>query len=217
VALDVESGKEVWRVELPAAHASPVAARLGKEDVVINPAGGIVRARDGKVLAKGKFEASQSSPVVAGDTIAVFGKTIGASRVSQGEDGKVTVTSLWSRSGPGEMHHLPSPVIHDGLLYGVSMSGFLEVSDMKTGERVYRQRLGLTQIYSSVTLAGGLLYAFDTRGKAVVFKPGRKFQRVSMNELEATGTCPVFAGDRLYLRGQKTLYCLGVKQGGGKE
>src|SRR5205807_1787946 len=119
-----------------------------KEDVVISPAGAIVRAGDGKVLARGEFESTQSSPVVDGDTVCVFGRTVGAYKVSQGEGGKVTVSSLWSREGSGDMHHLPSPLLHDGLLYGVSTSGFLEVSDVKTGQRVYRQRLGLGQVYS---------------------------------------------------------------------
>jgi hypothetical protein len=94
----------------------------------------------------------------------------------------------------------------------VSTAGILEVLDAKTGEEVYRQRLGTNgQLYSSITLAGGLLYAVDTRGKAVVFKPGRKYQRVAVNDLEETGSCLVFVGDQLYLRGLKNLYCLSSK------
>jgi outer membrane protein assembly factor BamB len=211
VALDVTTGKEVWRVELPAAHASPVATHLGKDDVVISPAGAVVRARDGKVLARGKFRASQSSPVVQGDTVYLFGRTLEAHKLAQDDKGEVSVTQLWSRDGAREMHHLPSPLVHDGLLYGVTTGGYLEVLDAKTGERTYRERLGLGQVYSSVTLAGGLLYTLDTRGRAVVFKPGRRFEKVAVNELEGTGSCPVFDGDQLYLRGQRNLYCVSAK------
>jgi outer membrane protein assembly factor BamB/Ca2+-binding EF-hand superfamily protein len=217
VALDLTTGKELWRAELPASHASPVPARLGKENIILSPAGGaIVRASDGKVLAQGEFESTQSSPVMDGDLLYVFGRTVAGLEVTQGRDGKVTVRQLWSQDGAGDMHHIPSPVLHDGLLYGVTTGGFLVVTDAKTGDQVYRQRLNMGQVYSSVTLAGGLLYAVDTRGKAVVFKPGRKFQRVATNQLEETGTCPVFAGGHLYLRGQKNLYCLGAKEKGGK-
>jgi hypothetical protein len=101
----------------------------------------------------------------------------------------------------------------------VTTSGYLNVTEVKSGKRVYRQRLGLGQVYSSVTLAGGLLYVFDTRGKAVVFKPGRRFERVAVNELEGTGSCPVFAGEHLYLRGRRNLYCVSSKAAGpgGKE
>ncbi len=65
LALDLATGKEVWRAALTATHASPVLARLGKEDVVVSPAGAVVRASDGKVLGKGPFRSSDNSPVVA--------------------------------------------------------------------------------------------------------------------------------------------------------
>jgi outer membrane protein assembly factor BamB len=211
VALDVATGKEAWRVTLRAGHASPVAAQLGKETVIVSPAGAIVRASDGKVLAKGEFRTSQSSPVVSGDTIYVFGQTLEAHRVSRSESGEVSLARLWNRPGAQEKHHIPSPVVHDGLVYGVTTGGYLEVLDGKSGEQVYRQRLGGGQVYSSVTLAGGLLYAIDTAGRAVVFKPGRTYQRVAVNTLEDTGSCPVFAGDQLYLRGRQNLYCVSAR------
>jgi outer membrane protein assembly factor BamB/Ca2+-binding EF-hand superfamily protein len=211
VALDIETGKEAWRVSLPAAHASPVGTRLGGQDVIISPSGAIVRARDGKVLARANRLTSQSSPIVDGDTIYLFGPTIEALRLEQKGAGEVSVTRLWSKEGARERHHLPSPVVYGGLLYGVTTGGFLEVLEARSGERVYRQRLGLSQVYSSVTRAGELLYAVDTRGKAVVFKPGRRFEQVAVNQLEGMGSCPVFDGNRLYLRGQQNLYCLGSK------
>ncbi len=211
VALDVATGKEAWRVALPASHASPVATRLGKEDVIISPAGAVVRARDGKVLAREKFSASQSSPVVHGDTIFLFGATLEALKLSQGKGGEVTVESLWKRDGAREMHHLPSPLVHDGLLYGVTTAGLLDAIDAKTGKAVYRQRLGGNQYYGSVALAGKLLYAIDTSGRAVVFKPGRRYERVAVNKLEETGSCPVFVGGDLYLRGKQNLYCVSAK------
>ena len=84
----------------------------------------------------------------------------------------------------------------------------LEVTDAKTGERAYRQRLPIGQVYSSVALAGGLIYVFDTAGKAAVLRPGRKYDRVATNSLEGTGSCPVFAGEHLYVRGRGALYCV---------
>src|SRR5262249_28287637 len=151
-----------WRLELRASHASPVATRLGKEDVVISPAGAIIRVRDGKVLATGSFRASQSSPVVAGDTVCVYSRdAVEVVRLTLGEEGKVSVKSLWSADGSGERHQLPSPLVHDGMLYAVTTSGILNVIDMSSGKRVYRQRLPVSQVYSSVALAGGLLYVLD--------------------------------------------------------
>jgi outer membrane protein assembly factor BamB len=105
----------------------------------------------------------------------------------------------------------PSPLVHDGLLYSLNTNGMLEVVEAKTGKSVYRQRLPVGQVYSSLSLAGGQIYALDMQGKAIVFKPGRKYERVAVNHLEGTGSGPAFAGDHLYVRGRRNLYCLSAK------
>ncbi len=210
VALDVATGKEAWRVELSASHASPVAAKLGKEDVVISPAGAVIRARDGKTLAEAGMRSSDNSPVADGDTVFFVGR--GAFRLTEGKDGAATVKRLWGTGGGGGGgrgdRRLSSPLVHDGILYGIGGGGFLEAADARTGEPIYRQRLGLGEVYSSLAMAGGLIYAFDLSGKAVIFKPGRKYERVAACQLEGTGCCPVFAGSHLYVRGRQTLYCI---------
>ena len=226
IALDLRTGKECWRTALTATHASPVLARLNAEDIVVSPAGAVVRVSDGKVLGKGPFRSSDNSPVVAGDTVCVSGR--GAFKLSLTGDGGLKVASVWGtdgddrgagrggRGGRGGQKRYPSPLVHDGLLYTANTSGTLEVLDMKSGESVYRQRLPVRQVYASLTLAGGLIYVLDTDGTAVVFKPGRKFERVAVNKLEGTGSCPAFAGDHLYVRGRKYLYCVSTKSREGK-
>src|SRR5262249_22773749 len=97
VALDVKTGKEIWRAKLQAAHASPVAAKLDKEDYIVSPAGSIVRASDGKVVAKGDFRSSDNSPVVVGDTVFVLGS--GAFKLSRDKEGKVSAAAIWSVEG----------------------------------------------------------------------------------------------------------------------
>lgn len=216
VAFQVSTGKELWRTPLPATHASPVTARMGKEDVIVSPAGAVVRVDDGKVLVKGAFHSSDSSPVVVGDTIYLFGDTAGAYRLSRNDQGEIRVNELWSRPGLNGRNQLPSPVVFDGLLYGVTTGGILAVLDATTGREVYRQRLGGAQVYSSLALAGGLLYAIDTNGRTVVFKPGRKFERLAVNQLEETTSSPLFIKDQLYLRGAKFLYCVTTTANGTK-
>jgi outer membrane protein assembly factor BamB len=216
VALEVATGKELWRVPLPAAHATSIPTRLDKEDVLISPAGAVVRVRDGKVLVKGKYRLTESSPVLEGGVFYACGSgQVQAFRLSSG-DGAVVLEPLWKASAARE-RRTPSSVLHDGLLYAVNTNGILEVIDTKTGEQVYRRRLSINHVYSSVTLAGGYLYIMGMRGQTVVFKPGRRYERVALNELEGTGASPVFVGGRLYLRGQQYLYCLGAKADTPKE
>jgi outer membrane protein assembly factor BamB len=217
VALDLATGKELWRTPLSAAHASPLRARLGKEDCLITPTGAIVRASDGKVLLKGKWNTSESTPILDNGILYVSESGgLQAIEISQGDEEEIVLKKLWKGDG-SRGRRTPSSVLHDGLLYGVNTDGFLDVNDTKTGDLVYRQRLPLQQVYSSATVGGGRVHVFDTRGKTVVLKPGRKYERLALNQLEGTGACPVFVGNRLFIRCQQHLYCLAKKGEEGKE
>jgi outer membrane protein assembly factor BamB len=211
LALDPATGKELWRVALPARHASPVVTRLGEEEVLIPPAGPVIRVRDGKVLTKGKFSLSESTVVLDGATIyASNSGQVQAVRLAQGEGDGAALEELWRAAAAGD-RRTPSSLLHDGLLYAVNTSGILDVIDVKTGKPVYRKRLPLGSVYTSVTLAGGYLFIQDTRGKTLVLRPGRRYEAVAVNQLEGTGACPVFVGRRMYLRGQQHLYCIEAK------
>jgi outer membrane protein assembly factor BamB len=212
VALDVATGKELWRTPVTARHASSILTRLDKQDVLVTPAGPIVRVSDGKILSKGKFSLSESSPLLDGDVIyASHSGGIQALKLSGGKQDEAALEEVWKVDADRD-RRTPSSVLHDGLLHAVNTSGILEVIDVKTGEQVYKQRLPLAHVYSSITLAGDHLFVADMRGKTVVLKPGRRYQRVATNELEGTGASPVFVGDRLYLRGHQHLYCIGAKK-----
>jgi outer membrane protein assembly factor BamB len=209
IALDARSGKEIWRVELPATHATPLVTRIDGEAVLVSPAGAIVRVRDGKVLlTHDALRVSEGSPIVReGVVYAQAGKT-SALRLPARSDEAASLEVLWQAQTAGG-RRTPSPVIHNGLLYGVTTSGFLDVIDIKTGDEVYRARLNVGNIYSSPTVAGDHVYISSTRGVTLVLAGGRKYQVVARNELESFGSCPVFVGSRMYIRGQKHLYCIG--------
>jgi outer membrane protein assembly factor BamB len=211
VALDLATGRELWRTAVPGSHASPLAARVGSQDVLVLPAGMVVRARDGTVMVKGKWHTSECTPVLHDGVLYVSRQgAVEAWKLSAGNGEDVILEQLWKGKNARD-RRTPSSLQHDGLLYEVNTSGILDVSDARTGEQVYSQRLpGVNQVYSSLALAGDHLYVCDTRGKTIVFKAGRTFERVASNQLEGTGACPLFSGDRLFLRGQQHLYCLGT-------
>ena len=90
-------------------------------------------------------------------------------------------------------------------------------------------------ICASPTLAGKYIYLFSNTGQALVIKPGRKYDEVARNRIErllpwklgmngmsrpatdrfldrypeATVSCPVFDGNRIYYRAERYLYCIG--------
>ncbi len=210
IALDAETGKEVWRVKLKATHSTPVATRVAGVDVLLTASGAIVRATDGKVLAASLYRLSHSSPVVHDGVVYVHqnGMTK-ALRLPQTAGDTLEVEPLWEGDATRSGYQCPSPVFHDGLLYGVSLSGILEVTDAKSGKFVYRQRLPIGRVYPSPTLAGDLLFIGGNGGKMVVVQPGRQYKELALNDLERFTSCPVFAGQRMYVRAEKHLYCIG--------
>lgn len=210
IALDAATGAEVWRAELEATHASPILFRWGQENTIISPAGSVLRASDGKVLFKDNaLRTSECSAVADGDILYVQeGKTTALKLPSPGktDDG---LEILWQVSA-SRGRRTPSPVLHKGLLYGATTDGILEVTDVESGEIVYRKRLDFDgNLYSSVTAAGDYIFLGCTRGTTLVLKAGREFEQVALNKLENYGSNPIFAGKRMYLRGQQHLFCVG--------
>jgi len=63
--------------------------------------------------------------------------------------------------------------------------------------------------HSPVT-AGGLVYLIADDGRTKVIRPGPKLEVVADNQLgELCYSSPAIAGDRLYVRGEKHLFCFG--------
>jgi outer membrane protein assembly factor BamB len=208
VALDPTTGEIVWRTKLNASHASPIAFRWENESLLVSPAGAIVRVKDGKVLVNDPaLRTSESSSIAHGGTVfSQEGKTTAFKLPADIEKG---LDVLWQASA-SRGRRTPSPVLHDGLIYGATTEGIFEVTDAETGDLVYRKRLDFDgNLYSSVTAAGPYIFLGCTKGTTLVLKAGREYEEVAHNKLEDYGSNPIFAGKRMYLRGQKNLYCVG--------
>lgn len=215
VALDAKSGEVLWRTKLDARHASPIAFRAGSESLLASPSGAIVRVSDGKILLnEPALRASECSPIVFERTlVAQEGKTTALKIPEMVRDSTSDneFEVLWQASA-SRGRRTPSPVLHDGLIYGATTEGILEVTDAASGDLVYRKRLDFDgNLYSSVTAAGPYIYLGCTKGGTRVLKAGREFAEVAYNQLEDYGSNPIFAGKRMYLRGQTHLYCIAAK------
>ena len=209
VALDAKAGEVVWRTPLSPQHATPIAVRLGTVDAIASPSGKVVRASDGKVLfVESALQVSEGSSITQAGVLYAQGDKTSAFKLPT-SDAATSLELLWNANA-SRGRRTPSPVLHDGLLYGATTEGILDVTDVQTGDVVYRKRLELGEnLYSSVTAAGDFLYLSSTKGTTLVFKPGREFEEVARNELESLGSNPIFAGRRMYIRGHKNLYCIG--------
>lgn len=208
-ALNPANGKVLWQTKLRPRHSTPVVGKMNNEPVLVSPSGAIVRIRDGQVLMEDRgLGLSEGSPVVHDGIVYGMGGRTWAVRLVRSAKDQKKLERVWeARTTRGR--RIPSPVVHNGLLYGVTREGILDVVDVKTGDVVYRQRLNLRNVYSSVVVAGDRVYVSDTRGTTVVFQTGRTYKELARNRLDWVGACLVFSGKRLYLRTRKHLYCIG--------
>ena len=222
IALDRRTGKEVWRANgIRESWNTPLLVPVGaKTEVVV--------AIQGKVLG---FDAESGAPLwscatdiawymvpsmVAHDAViySIGGRSGGALAVRAGGRGDVTTSHrVWTgRKGS----NVSSPIFHKGHLFWAHDNlGIVYCADAKSGAIVYEQRLERAgQFYASPVLAGGNLYYVSRRGRIYVVAATPEFQLLATNDLGDDSTfnaSPAVAGNRLLVRSDRYLYCIGQK------
>ncbi len=105
---------------------------------------------------------------------------------------------------------VPTPLIHDGLVYLSRENGMLTVVDAETGETAYSERVQQGPHRGSPLLVDGKLLLVAMDGTVSVIQPGREFVVLAKNDLEEhLAASPVAVGDTLYLRSHAALYAIG--------
>ena len=108
---------------------------------------------------------------------------------------------------------VPSPLIHDGLVYLCREKGILICLDAKTGEELYEMRINRQLHRSSPVYANGYIYLTSRNGVVNVVKAGREFEILATNSIDETvAASPVIADGVLYLRSYDALYAIGQKK-----
>lgn len=103
----------------------------------------------------------------------------------------------------------PTPVVVDKLLFMVSDNGIAQCLDAGSGELRWKERMP-GSYRASPLAADGRVYFLNMEGLATVVAAEPTLRRLAENKLDdKTIASPAVAGGRLYLRGQKALYCVG--------
>ena len=125
-------------------------------------------------------------------------------------DGVEQPSVAWSHSKGAPT--TSSPLLVDDLLYFVSDGGVVTCLDAKTGDEIYRERLG-GDFRASPFLADGRLYFFSSKGTGYVLASGRKFEILAKNDLDGQirATPAAVQGD-FYIRTHRALYRIGRKR-----
>ena len=214
-AFDPATGKQLWmNADAPSTYGSPTAFKAGGVDVLVTPNGDVVRAADGKILSTEIGRGNHTSPVVH-DNLVYFGENaVNAVRLNAAFKGE----ELWSATIAGDV--FSSPLLHDNLLFTASGKGALFVFDTKgKGDQnpLFEPRLLFGEseaaapvTYSSVTLAGKVLFLNSNRGDVVALEPARDAKVLAKNQMSAgTGSSPIFSGKDMFLRAGDKLLCIG--------
>jgi outer membrane protein assembly factor BamB len=230
-AYDLKTGKQAWRTDRSdeiSTWGTPTLFRTeGKEQIVTN--GTKIRGYDpatGKLLwtLGPNSEVTVGTPVTGDGLIYVTGgyppvrpiyaiKPAANGTITLTKENMTTPSEVLAWSNDREGTYIPTPLFYDGILYTCGNNGILTAYDGKTGERLYRSRVGGGGAFSASPIAAdGKLYLANEDGEVYVVKAGRTFQEIGKNEMkEVIMSTPAISDGVLIVRTLGHVYGLGEK------
>lgn len=221
IALDVQTGKTVWKTDRPGlgrSWSTPILVPAGDRTELVVSAQDELRGYNpetGGLLwqVRGMTGWVTPSPVFGGGLVfATSGKDGPTLAVRPGGRGDVTATRVaWREEKDGP--YVCSPLLYGDLLYVHDEQGRLTCREAASGRIVYRKRLGGKFIASGVA-GDGRLYLTNEAGTTTVIRAGKEFEILSENRLEAECLASIaIAGGTLFIRTRGELFSIGAGRG----
>jgi outer membrane protein assembly factor BamB len=111
-----------------------------------------------------------------------------------------------------DLSEVSSPLATKDFLIMASSYGAVSCFNSNSGERYWLHDFD-RGFYSSPILVGDHVYLMDMDGIMYIFKADKQFQLISTCELgEKAVTIPAFSPGRIYIRGEKHLFCIAHNQ-----
>ncbi len=219
--LDARTGNTLWKRQRDEdnAWATPRVIEHSGKTQIITAASGFVRSYDlesGEVIWKcsGLTGNVIPCPLVDGDYVICMSGYQGysAMAIPMTETGDISGSEKIRWTTDRDTPYIPSPLLYDGLLYfNKSNQSIWTCLDSKTGEVLCGpERIGqLSNVYASPVGASGRVDMVGRGGSTLVLKRSRQLQLIATNQLdERFDASPAMAGNQLFLRGAKSLYCI---------
>ena len=237
VALDAKTGELVWKVArkpFRACYSTPfVLEKGGKEaQLIVTSTAGITSYRPDTGAENWSYDWTfDGMPLrTVASAIASQGLIFANSGDGSGarhtigvklEDGTAGLRPNLAWEEKKAFPYVPCMLAYGDHLYYVNDKGVASCHMAATGAEVWNERLG-GDVSASPILIDGKIYVVNEAGTVYVFAAAPAFKLLAKNKVgdnEKVLATPAVADNRLYIRGAKTLYCIGKpseKQTGGQ-
>ena len=242
IALDKKSGKTVWQVDVPeiqpaersdgfagqtngviGSWSTPLLIQAdGRSELIVSLADWLKAfdPKTGKELWRcgGLNPLIYTSAIYDNGILVAMGGFQGPSiAVKSGGNGDVTKTHrLWQTQSL--KNRIGAGVIRDGYIYIANMPGVAECIELKTGKRIWEERLpgkgAKSEVWSSAVLSGDNIYVLNQSGDCVIYKASPKFEIVGVNSIgsELTNGSLAVSDGELFIRTHEHLWCIGSER-----
>ncbi|MCC6125047.1 MAG: PQQ-like beta-propeller repeat protein [Pirellulales bacterium] len=103
----------------------------------------------------------------------------------------------------------PTPVVSGDMLYLVTNDGIARCLDALSGRLYWKERLK-GDYRASPLAADGRIYFQNTSGLTTVISAEKRLNKLLENQLDdETLASPIVSGGKIFIRGKKTVYCIG--------
>ena len=232
-AIDVKTGKEVWRVPRNPESgrrsnwATPyVWENQARTEIIAIGHGRIISYDlDGKELWRLGGMKGMPIPLAISDSQLLYvgaGDQTGATRplfavrpgaagdisLRPGETSNTYVAWFLERSSA----YIPSPLAYRNRLYVVQDNGIMAAYESRTGRQVYKARIGAGATFSSSPWASnGKIFCLSEDGDTYVIQAGDEYKLLGQNSIgEMCLATPAIADGSLFLRTMTKLYRIAV-------
>jgi outer membrane protein assembly factor BamB len=223
IAYELAGGNEKWRwgAEGPE-YASPVVITVGGTRQIVTLAEKSIvgiGATDGKLLWQLPFVPvrrayNSATPIVDGATVIYTGAGRGTKAVKIEKQGDgFTTKELWSNADLATQFN--TPVLKDGLLFGLSDRNNLFCINAQTGQTAWTDSTARgSRGFGAIVDAGSCLLVLPNDSEMLVFKPsGKQYEELAKIKVAETPTYayPVIAGNRIFVKDQDSVALLTVE------
>jgi outer membrane protein assembly factor BamB len=235
VALDKQSGKELWKsLDDPAQYAAPILIQqAGRPVVVVWTAAAVVGldAGNGAELWREEMKPSRvaigiTTPIVDSNRLFVSSFYDGSLMLRLDQDSP-TVERLWRKVGRDEQHTqalhsiISTPAFEGDYVYGIDSYGQMRCLDAATGERIWESQLAVPKArWSTVHMVrhDEKYFMFNERGELIIARLSPQgYDEISRAKLieptrdqlnERGGVCwshPAFANRHIFARNDQEI------------